>query len=58
MLTDRGGAATWVGKVPTDLAESVTAAGDSLAALRDALALLHTERIPGYRRSTADLWAW
>lgn len=47
MLTDRGGSATWVGEVPTDLAESVTAAGDSLAALRDALALLHTERIPG-----------
>ncbi|MGA9148366.1 MAG: anthranilate synthase component I [Candidatus Nanopelagicales bacterium] len=46
MLTERNGQAVWVGDVPADVA-AATADGDPLAAMRDALALLHTERIPG-----------
>ncbi len=47
MLTEAAGVATWVGDVPTDIAEAVTGASDPLTAMRDALLALHTERIPG-----------
>ncbi len=47
MLTETAGVATWVGDVPTDIAEAVTGASDPLTAMRDALLALHTERIPG-----------
>ena len=47
MLTDVDGEAIWVGDVPQDVAESMAAGIDPLSAMRDALATLHTERIPG-----------
>lgn len=47
MLTEQAGQATWVGEVPADIASTVAGVGDPLRAMRDALAALHTERIPG-----------
>lgn len=47
MLTEEAGQARWVGDVPSDIRETVAGAGDPLRAMRDALAALHTERIPG-----------
>lgn len=47
MLTEEAGSATWVGEVPADIAALLTQATDPLAAMRDVLSALHTERIPG-----------
>ncbi len=43
MLTEVDGVARWVGNAPTGLPTD----GDPLAALRDTVAALHTERLPG-----------
>jgi anthranilate synthase component I len=42
-LTERGGSATWTGTPPA----GVPLDGDPLVALRETVALLHTERLPG-----------
>ncbi len=47
MLTEQGGKASWVGEVPVDVAQAVNTSTDPLRAMRDALKLLHTERITG-----------
>ncbi|MCT2585303.1 anthranilate synthase component I [Actinophytocola gossypii] len=43
VLTERDGKAHWTGTPPVGLPES----GDPLAALRETMAILHTERLPG-----------
>ncbi len=43
MLTEREGEAVWTGEPPA----GVPSGGDPLHALRDTVALLHTERLPG-----------
>ena len=47
MLTEQDGRAVWVGDVPPDVAAAADDSGDPLAAMRDALSLLHTARIAG-----------
>jgi anthranilate synthase component 1 len=51
MLAEVDGAAAWVGRVPAGL----PAGGDPLAALRDTLALLHTDPLPGLPPLTGGL---
>jgi anthranilate synthase component 1 len=51
MLTERGGEAVWVGNVPVGLPTQ----GDPLDALRDTVAALHTEPLPGLPPLTSGM---
>ena len=51
MLTERDGAAHWVGTVPVGLPTT----GDPLDALRDTVAILHTEPLPGLPPLTSGM---
>jgi anthranilate synthase component 1 len=59
LLTEVDGRACWVGDVPSDVAQALDDAaasdGDPLSAIRDALELLHSERIPGLPPLTSGL---
>ncbi len=59
LLTEVDGRAQWVGDVPSDvaagLADAAENGGDPLSAIRDALALLHSDRIPGLPPLTSGL---
>jgi len=59
LLTEVDGRARWVGDVPSDVAHALEEAsardGDPLSAIRDALELLHSQRIPGLPPLTSGL---
>lgn len=55
MLTEINGNASWIGDVPADVRALVTDGVDPMSAMRDALAALHTPRIPGLPPLTSGL---